>query len=722
MWLLKIYDFIYIQPTYIASGYFMKSAVKGLTALHFICFATNSICGELSEDYLFLEEKVFTPAVMEQSVADTPGAITIITGEQIRSLGIKSIAETLRLVPGFNVEYNSPFAYVNRGTNYPTGRRLQVLIDGVSEVNPLVGIVNYENIPVAIENIQRIEVVRSQSSSSYGANGFYGAINIITKHPIDTLGTTFIGNGSQNGWSAYFNEAIKTGNTVVGIDYRQEFYDRFETFDDESVERNDDLSMKMASIRSDTLLDSGNRLNFFLAGTNGLMEQDIAKTAYGVDYPVPSIDTYVVSTKYQINTNSHIVNIGAYVYDKDWDYSWEVCGPKAFYYPPLGSLYRDNPELVIAGLTGQPLPAADFLHLFRLGQILMTLSQDPTSFEPVCGIANVDYRYRTQSATINDIWTVSSNLRVSTSIQIDYKSMESEAYGDGKTSLEKSKFFTNAEYRSNDWTLNGGFFVESLGYGFSEAQVSPRIGVNYHLDDQNTLKFIISEGRRLIDGIEIIEHNQIPTHFDQEVYGSTRQSAFFGFFPVYSNKNHVEKIGSMELIYYSQLSAFNLEARIFSENLTNIFNYQDLYDNPITRLNRKGLELTLEKYLGSILWRVASYYMDSTSSDDVDFDEYSLYGGSVYFIKRFNNRITTTLAFYGTSRAELPSGRAYDEYNRIDLRIARDFKFGEGDLEISAMLSHHHDDYIYGERTPGVVDSGRREYSDEITLGLNVQF
>ncbi|MDR6929375.1 TonB-dependent receptor plug domain-containing protein, partial [Pseudomonas sp. BE134] len=149
----------------------------------------------LLADDLFLDNEplpqVLTATRLKQSPAAVPGSMTVIDSELIVATGARDIAELLRLVPGMmvgNITGNQ--AAVNyHGTNATAARRLQVLIDGRSVYRAGLATVDWSDIPVAMEDIERIEVFRGPNTVSYGANALMAVVNIITRNPADSLGT-----------------------------------------------------------------------------------------------------------------------------------------------------------------------------------------------------------------------------------------------------------------------------------------------------------------------------------------------------------------------------------------------------------------------------------------------------------------------------------------------------------------------------------------------------
>lgn len=696
----------------------MKNGVLLLNGIACFCVSELSYSSStemFNDEFSGLATQVFTPALMTQSIIDTPGAVTVITAAQIKNLGIQTIPDIFRIVPGFRVDYGGPFYGVNRGSNVPTPRRLQVLIDGVSEVNPLVGVVTYESFPVALERIARIEIVRSQSSASYGANAFYGTINIITKRPDDNLGFHTSASASRNGSNAYIGDAFSVGNTSVELDVKKSQRDQLEKMiRPEGSTYHDDMNVDMGSLNSVTHFDDGQELTLAVKGTHGNFDNDDGKTQFGQTYPIAQLDTLVESASFKFTEDRHILTISGASYYKDWNYHWPVCAPKAFFYPALGELYRENGPLVLAAVSLQPLPPATPDQLSKLNSAMTTILSDPTSFSTVCGDTNVDYRYKTNTASVNDIWQVSDALRISSSAQIESRRWESEAYNNGTTELAKSKIFSNAEYLiGKAWTLNGGVMAESLGYHLGDPEYSPRIGISYHINDWNTVKVVASEGRRLIDGIEILDHNQIPTHFTQPIYGSLVQSGFIGYFPLYDDKNHVEDIRSYEVIYYSSPKPTTVEVRYFVEDLSNVLNYQDGDASNIADFRRKGAEFDLGFDWQDINLNFTGYYLQSRSNSQ--FDDYDTYGGSAYVVKHYGNGWNTSLAYYGFSSIQ------YSSYDRTDLHGFKTLQFGRNSAEFGITLRHNRDHYLRSI-TNGTYSGGTYSPINEIIFDASMSF
>jgi iron complex outermembrane receptor protein len=140
---------------------------------------------------------VVTPTRRPQPLTRAPSNITVITAEDIRLSGATNIPDILRNVPGldyFRVSV-SDVNVAGRGLNERAANRLQVFIDGRSVLQDLFNLVFWEELPVSLEEIERIEVVTGPVSTLYGTNAFSGVVQIFTKSPEELRGTHVIARG-----------------------------------------------------------------------------------------------------------------------------------------------------------------------------------------------------------------------------------------------------------------------------------------------------------------------------------------------------------------------------------------------------------------------------------------------------------------------------------------------------------------------------------------------
>jgi len=131
----------------------------------------------------------------EGKLGSAPAAIFVITGDDIRRSGVRSIPEALRMAPGVEVAQidANKWAVSIRGFNDQYANKLLVLMDGRSVYTPLFAGVYWDVQDTMLEDIDRIEVIRGPGATLWGANAVNGVINIITKKAKDTQGILLSG-------------------------------------------------------------------------------------------------------------------------------------------------------------------------------------------------------------------------------------------------------------------------------------------------------------------------------------------------------------------------------------------------------------------------------------------------------------------------------------------------------------------------------------------------
>ena len=146
------------------------------------------------------EETVVTASRGAQSPLDAPSSTSIVTQQDIRLSGITKIPELLRRLAGVDImEVNNSQTEVSlRGGNQRLSNKVLVLIDGRSVYVDLLGATIWQTLPIGVEDIDRIEVVRGPGSALYGADAANGVINIITKTPGDGPSGINAGYGDHN--------------------------------------------------------------------------------------------------------------------------------------------------------------------------------------------------------------------------------------------------------------------------------------------------------------------------------------------------------------------------------------------------------------------------------------------------------------------------------------------------------------------------------------------
>jgi len=120
-----------------------------------------------------------------QKVTEAPSSVSIVTADEIKKYGYRTLADILQSVRSFYTTYDRNYDFVGvRGFGRPGDYniRLLLLVDGHRVNNNIddCAFIGTEFV-VDVDLIDRVEVIRGPSSSLYGTNAFFGVINVITK-------------------------------------------------------------------------------------------------------------------------------------------------------------------------------------------------------------------------------------------------------------------------------------------------------------------------------------------------------------------------------------------------------------------------------------------------------------------------------------------------------------------------------------------------------------
>lgn len=137
-----------------------------------------------------MDIEVYSVSKKNENIRQAAAAVFVITREDIRRMGVTSIPEALRVVPGLNVAQmdSNKWAITARGSNNQFANKLLVMIDGRSVYTPIFSGVYWDVQDTLLEDVERIEVIRGPGGTMWGANAVNGVINIITRKTKDTQG------------------------------------------------------------------------------------------------------------------------------------------------------------------------------------------------------------------------------------------------------------------------------------------------------------------------------------------------------------------------------------------------------------------------------------------------------------------------------------------------------------------------------------------------------
>ncbi len=164
-----------------------------------------------------LNVKIVSVSKQSELLFDAPLSASVVTKEEIQRTGCTSIMEAMRLVPGMivreessgnydihlrgmdNVPPNAPFDITSNTTTL-------VMIDNRPVYSYLRGGTFWETLPIDINDVERIEVIRGPAAALYGPNAVNGVINIITRQA-QKDGLYVVANSQQGSNNSFIENA-----------------------------------------------------------------------------------------------------------------------------------------------------------------------------------------------------------------------------------------------------------------------------------------------------------------------------------------------------------------------------------------------------------------------------------------------------------------------------------------------------------------------------------
>ena len=146
----------------------------------------------MSLDDLLETEVVYAASRRIQTLREAPSAVSVVTADEIRKHGYRTLADVLRSLPSFYVTEDRRYSYIGvRGFNQPGdyGARVLLLLNGLRTNDNL-----YEQAYVGeefildLDLVDRIEVVRGPSAAIYGNSAFFAVVNVVTRTGHDFQG------------------------------------------------------------------------------------------------------------------------------------------------------------------------------------------------------------------------------------------------------------------------------------------------------------------------------------------------------------------------------------------------------------------------------------------------------------------------------------------------------------------------------------------------------
>lgn len=144
----------------------------------------------------------------DQPLQSAAASVYVITGDEIRRLGVTTLPEALRLAPNLEVAALDArqYAISARGFNINGANKLLVIMDGRTVYSPLFSGTFWDSQDFVPSDIDRIEVISGPAGATWGTNAVNGVINIITLPAAQSTGTVIsasAGSHEKTAWARW---------------------------------------------------------------------------------------------------------------------------------------------------------------------------------------------------------------------------------------------------------------------------------------------------------------------------------------------------------------------------------------------------------------------------------------------------------------------------------------------------------------------------------------
>ena len=598
----------------------------------------------LSEaDYLDDVPLVLSVSRLAQRLDETPGAVTVIDRNMIRRSGARDVADLMRLVPGFqssmSFERAGPQASYH-GAFGEFSSRLQVLVDGRSVYSPLfVGSVEAGLQTVALQDIERIEVLRGSNSAAYGSRAFLGVINIITRDSADTDGAQLrLGRGGDGIQDTGARFGGVSGNTSyrLSVDRRA---------DDGLLGAYGGNRIDRVGLRADIRSNGSDEIQL-RAGT---LSMDTGK---GI---ADNVDNLGRNTRYA----------SGYV-QMDWRHSLTAEQDLVLGYSHSQESYQDGFPYSLIGYG-----IADSIYLDASG------------------------RSGNDNLSLQHTWRQSPNLRLVWGAELRRESVISRSAFNTDDALitDFTRLFANAEWRpAKDWVLNAGAMAEKSSVNGDS--LAPRLMLNWHFAEGQTLRVGASSAYRPPSAYE--KSANVIYYYSPAVQLTTTKASG----NVQSEHIFAREIGYMGTLPGMNLQ---FDLRVFNERITDfIRQFQVNYVTPKDYANLDNFTIRgLEYELKWTPWRGARLRLTqalirnnatnpyTSNSDDMELVAPQIASTLAYF-QQLPGGVNFTLTHQNSSKQLLPGAGLADQPTviRTDLRLATPLRFGGTAGELALVVQN----------------------------------
>lgn len=670
---------------------------------------STSYANNASQDEYFLDPAlgdiphVLSAVRLHQPTAEVPASITVLDSGFIRSTGAKNIQDLLRYVPGMLVipePFDNSDSVVYHGGPILYPKSMEVLIDGRAAYSTGLSAVGWNQLSVAVEEIQRIEVVRGPNSTTYGTNAFQAVVNIITKHPSDTKSEHYvtIQAGQNNDHYLYGQSGFDFAggqwrlNAVdKGTDHLKDSEEERLSCDTPCPDRRDTQNInlrgyyeldKTQSLDAALMLMRAERkLPRYILDNNEVSEQQIE---VGVRYfndiaPDHNLKVSAFSYQYQRHHEQGFYNISSGYFD-----------------PDLFELYKINPKAadqIAAGLSPSAIDLSDPEQAALLQALSIKYSNPEDFLIPLSGVAHARAIERRADIEIQDTYAITPKLILLSGIGYRYDEVASESYYNQSISNRSLRLFGNINWRvSPNLSLHTGFMNEESD--MDRSVLSYRAAANYLISPVESFRLVYSRASKTAEFFE--QHANWSYRVDNLKTDSSLSGEYFYQTLISDEDLTPQNIDSYEVGYYGLRPEIKLEwdIRLFHENLTDIIylwpaiTSTEIYSD--NKVEFYGFEWQIKKSLGNNQLRYIGAFTKSNSNVEEGLTEkeilaiYSPLSQALSVQTNWGKDISSMLTLFWSKNVGAPSANSDEsvELKRLILNV-----FGTFNKPISSEVS-----------------------------------
>ncbi len=641
--------------------------------LSFLLLLNSASLYAAVEDELFFDMPIVLSANrLEQPVSEAAVSISVIDRETIEATGARTIPEILRLIPGMQVGYSGNefgdeprYVVAYHGQSDQYSKQMQVLVDGRSIYEPFFGGINWKSVPVNIDDIERIEVSRGPNLATYGSNSFQAAINIITRTAAEDQGSYLRANAGNHDIA---DLTYRYGGSSGKLDYRV-----------------------TASTLNDDGLDSGNQF-----------DHPDDTQSNNIDYRLD----------YQINNSNSISYQGGYGSNRQQaDRNHEDIIPT--------ERTIDNTQLFQFIKWENVIDSENTL----LMQYYYNLSdkEDRYSSEPIPAApfdtfildVDADIKAERHNLELTHFITPNESLKLWWGLSAQADQVTSPLYlvSDEKVTNDNYRIFANIEWFLNKKNmLNVGGLVEKND--FSKTEFSPRISLTHAFSRKHKVRVGVSQAIRspfIYEALGELSYSQELTSGGTATGLTLLENVIRGNIELEN-----EKIISHEVAYFGEFMDASLlfNARLFYDKVSSYIDtlketdtppgdpstilYDDVvlvFRNPIDNTTQ-GLELELDYHIDHSLRLIASGAIININSNSLAMTlSAPQHSFSLFLTKSFNEKYNGSVGYYYVEDFTWTDSRGTGDYNILDIRASRNFRFKKTHGSLSIVLKNLLDDY-----------------------------